>query len=96
MILVEIAGCRKGTGHVPRTRIERLARGETALTTDTALRLARYFGTSPDLWMNLQVAYDLTNDAAAKAAEIDTIVPREAVAASATRRIVPATSRKPQ
>ena len=66
---------------VPRTRIERLARGETALTTDTALRLARYFATSPDLWMNLQVAFDLTNDAAAKAAEIERIVPREPVAA---------------
>jgi len=68
---------------VPRTRIERLARGETAVTTDTALRLARYFGTSPDMWMNLQVAFDLTNDALAKAAEIDRIVPRAAAAAQA-------------
>jgi len=68
---------------VPRTRIERLARGETAVTTDTALRLARYFGTSPDMWMNLQVAFDLTNDALAKAVEIDRIVPRAAAAAQA-------------
>jgi addiction module HigA family antidote len=39
---------------VPRTRIERLAREETPVTADTALRLARYFGTSAEFWMNLQ------------------------------------------
>jgi addiction module HigA family antidote len=45
---------------VPRTRIERLCRQQTAVTPDTALRLARYFGTTPDFWMNLQSLYDLT------------------------------------
>lgn len=45
---------------VPRTRIERLASERTPVTSDTAIRLGRYFGTSPDFWMNLQVAYDLT------------------------------------
>lgn len=45
---------------VPRTRIERLCREQTAVTPDTALRLARYFGTTPDFWMNLQSLYDLT------------------------------------
>jgi addiction module HigA family antidote len=40
--------------HVPRTRIERLAREETPVTADTALRLGRYFGTEPEFWMNLQ------------------------------------------
>ena len=44
---------------VPRTRIERLVKGETALTADTAMRLARYFGTTPEYWMNLQRAHDL-------------------------------------
>ena len=44
---------------VPRTRIERLAREETPVTADTALRLARYFGTTPEFWMNLQTACDL-------------------------------------
>jgi addiction module HigA family antidote len=44
---------------VPRTRIERLAREQTALTADTALRLARYFGTSPIFWMGIQSQYDL-------------------------------------
>ena len=44
---------------VPRTRIERLAREETPVTADTALRLARYFGTTAAFWMNLQAQYDL-------------------------------------
>lgn len=44
---------------VSRTRIERLARGQTPVTADTALRLARYFGTTPAFWMNIQVQFDL-------------------------------------
>jgi len=44
---------------VPRTRIERLVRGETAVTADTALRLARYFAMSPAFWLKLQAGYDL-------------------------------------
>jgi antitoxin HigA-1 len=44
---------------VPRTRIERLANEQTAVTADTALRLARYFGTSAAFWMNMQARYDL-------------------------------------
>lgn len=44
---------------VPRTRVERLVREETALTADTALRLSRYFGTTAEFWMNLQAAYEL-------------------------------------
>ncbi|HBS32942.1 MAG TPA: addiction module antidote protein, HigA family [Parvularcula sp.] len=44
---------------VPRTRIERLAREETAITVDTATRLAAAFKTSAAFWMNLQTAYDL-------------------------------------
>ena len=45
--------------NVPRTRIERLVKGETSLTVDTAMRLARFFGNTPEFWMNLQRAYDL-------------------------------------
>ncbi|HEX4296439.1 MAG TPA: HigA family addiction module antitoxin [Devosia sp.] len=45
---------------VPRTRIERLCRQQTGITPDTALRLARYFGTTPDFWMTLQALHDLT------------------------------------
>ena len=44
---------------VPRTRIERLANEQTAMTADTALRLARYFGASPTFWMGIQAQYDL-------------------------------------
>jgi antitoxin HigA-1 len=44
---------------VPRTRIERLAHQETALTADTALRLGRLFGVSAAFWMNIQARYDL-------------------------------------
>jgi antitoxin HigA-1 len=44
---------------VPRTRIERLAREETPITADTALRLSRYFGTTAAFWMGLQAQYDL-------------------------------------
>jgi antitoxin HigA-1 len=44
---------------VPRTRIERIAAEETAITADSALRLSKALGTSPQLWMNLQADYDL-------------------------------------
>jgi antitoxin HigA-1 len=44
---------------VPRTRIERILRGETALTADSAMRLAKFFSTTPEYWMNLQRAWDL-------------------------------------
>ena len=45
---------------VPATRIGAVVRGERSVTADTALRLARFFGTSPEFWMNLQAMYDLT------------------------------------
>ena len=44
---------------VPRTRIERLVKGETSLSVDTALRLSRFFGNTPEFWMNLQRAHDI-------------------------------------
>lgn len=44
---------------VPRTRIERLAREETPVTADTALRLGKFFNTTPAFWMNMQAQYDL-------------------------------------
>ena len=60
---------------VPRTRIERLAKEQTALTADTALRLARYFGTSPDFWMGIQSQYDLERAEDALGAELNGIAP---------------------
>jgi addiction module HigA family antidote len=44
---------------VPTTRITDILRGRRGITGDTALRLGRYFGMSPDFWMNLQKLYEL-------------------------------------
>ena len=45
--------------NVPPRRINEIVLGKRAITADTALRLARYFGTSDRFWLNLQDAYDL-------------------------------------
>ena len=45
--------------HVPATRIGEIANCRRAVSVDTALRLARYFGISPQFWLNLQSNYDL-------------------------------------
>jgi addiction module HigA family antidote len=44
---------------VPRSRANDIVLGRRAITTDTALRLGRYFGISPEFWINLQARYDL-------------------------------------
>ena len=44
---------------VPVTRINDIARGRRAITADTALRLGKYFGVSPELWLGLQMDYEL-------------------------------------
>jgi len=44
---------------VPMNRISAIVNGKRAITVDTAMRLARYFGTSPQYWLNLQIAYEL-------------------------------------
>lgn len=44
---------------VPPRRINEIVLGKRAITADTALRLARYFGSTPDFWMALQASYDL-------------------------------------
>ena len=44
---------------VPARRINEIVHGKRAITADTALRLARYFGTSERFWLNLQIRYDL-------------------------------------
>ncbi len=45
--------------HVPPNRISAILKAERELTPDTALRLERFFGTSAQFWLNLQMAYDL-------------------------------------
>ena len=44
---------------VPRSRANNIVLGRRAITTDTAMRLGRYFGMSPEFWMNLQARYNL-------------------------------------
>jgi addiction module HigA family antidote len=44
---------------VPRSRANDIVRGRRAITTDTAMRLGRYFGMTPEFWINLQARYDL-------------------------------------
>lgn len=45
--------------HVPYQRINEIINGRRGITPSTALRLAKYFGVSPDFWMNLQLRWDL-------------------------------------
>ena len=55
---------------VPVTRVNDIVRGKRAITADTALRLSRYFGTTPQFWMNLQSNFDLERAEDARGAEI--------------------------
>jgi len=45
---------------VPATRVGAIVKGERSVSADTAMRLARYFGTTAEFWMNLQAMHDLT------------------------------------
>ena len=60
--------------HVPATRIGEIVRGKRAITPDTALRLARFFGNSPEFWLNLQQLHDLTKAKLALSKTIETEV----------------------
>ena len=53
------AGALARTCSLPRTRIERIANEQTGITADTALRLAKALGTTPQLWLNLQNDHDV-------------------------------------
>jgi len=56
---------------VPATRIGEIVHGRRAVSPDTALRLARFFGNSPDFWLNLQKNYDLSKAMVESADEIE-------------------------
>jgi addiction module HigA family antidote len=60
---------------VPPRRINEIVHGTRRITADTALRLARYFGTSERFWMNLQGRYDLELERDRLAGELDRIRP---------------------
>jgi addiction module HigA family antidote len=59
----------------PRTRIERIAREQTGITADSALRLGKLFGTSPEFWLGLQDDYDLETARLSLSGEIARIKP---------------------
>ena len=61
---------------VPRRRIERLVKGETALSVDTAMRLSKFFGTTVEFWINLPRAHDLAR--ARKTIDLSGITPLSA------------------
>src|SRR5574337_456704 len=61
--------------HVPQTRIAAIIKGGRTITADTALRLARYFGTSAAFWLNLQQQYDADTTARAIEDELASIEP---------------------
>ena len=64
---------------VPANRISAILKGQRGVTADTALRLSRYFGTTPQLWLNLQQSYELRVAEIESGAEIERqIRPREA------------------
>jgi addiction module HigA family antidote len=56
--------------HVPYQRVNELVRGRRGVTPSTALRLARFFGMSPEFWLNLQLRWDLYHAQQAEAATL--------------------------
>jgi antitoxin HigA-1 len=60
---------------VPRTRIERIANEETAISADTALRLGKALGTSAQLWLNLQNDFDMRTAQSRMGKALDRISP---------------------
>lgn len=67
---------------VPANRITAILNEQRGVTADTALRLAQFFGSTPDFWMNLQSSYDVKIARAAVGKEImETVKPRELLAA---------------
>ncbi len=61
--------------HMPYQRVNEIVRGKRGITPETALRLARYFGTSPEFWLNLQHAWDLYRAYQREAAILEQIRP---------------------
>jgi addiction module HigA family antidote len=64
--------------HVPANRVSQILAGRRNISADTALRLGRWFGTGPDIWLNLQKAYELDLARQQMGDAIDAIEPRTA------------------
>ena len=66
---------------VPTNRVTAILKGQRGITADTALRLSRYFGTSPQLWLNLQKTFELRQAEIESGQEIaERVRPRAATA----------------
>lgn len=65
--------------HVPFQRVNEVVRGRRGVTPSTGLRLSKFFGTSPDFWLNLQLRWELYHAQRAEAEQIDSIQPHELV-----------------
>ena len=59
--------------HVPYQRVNELVKGKRGMTPSTALRLAKFFGNSPDFWLNLQLRWDLYHVQQSEALELEKI-----------------------
>ena len=59
--------------NIPPTRISQIIKGKRSISADTALRFSKYFGTTPDFWLGLQMEYDLREESLTKAKEIKSI-----------------------
>jgi addiction module HigA family antidote len=59
--------------HVPYQRVNELINGKRGVTPSTALRLSRFFGNSPDFWMNLQMRWDIYFAQQSEADDLDSI-----------------------
>lgn len=66
---------------IPKTRISEIIKGNRRITADTALRLSKFFGTSPKFWLGLQADYDLEEEQSQKSNELEKINPVENSAA---------------
>jgi addiction module HigA family antidote len=63
---------------IERPRLERIVREQQGISADTALRLSKYFGTSPEFWMNLQTRYELESAKEEIGSDLDEIQTRAA------------------
>ncbi len=63
---------------VPANRISQIINGKRMISADTALRLGRWFGTGPQIWLNLQQAYELDLAMRSGGRDIEAITPRKA------------------
>jgi antitoxin HigA-1 len=67
------------TLHVPTNRVTQILNGQRGITADTALRLGQWFGTGPELWLNLQKSYELRLAQQQAGAEIQRTIQRRSM-----------------